>query len=515
MPTWYPSGLVRLIVLLDDGRKDPPEYVAALNEPTNPGVGPASVGGSGTSLSVQVAALPKSVTITRAGIKEADKASIVIDSTYLPIDPRTIRSLACDIYLGVIDPVEFGEGMETGDSRRSVVQSNRENLRFRGWADDGSWSVSEGEFTCELRDFKALLLDSKLKASILHNIDLDRDLLSVVYDIVQACPMTAGMSVSARGIESETDIPLVGATLPEQMTKVVEKAKGKKAVKGKHLPIEEGAETYWGLIERLCLMAGWIPTVDIDTVVLQPPRTLWRGASEQDVYQVTMPGRTYDMAQQGFRRTVAGEALSARRVVWGSDLDSLTLTRPWGDVARKPVQARCWVPGTATLLTSRYPAEATAAKVAPSGKSASEEIDTIFFDGVTTQAALDAATESAWHSRARQELKASFTTHDLASWGGTSRDSDLLDVKGGDTVEIRIAAEGGSSAQLLEGLSRPRLIEYLRSHGMDQKTAEAWAQVQRGRVLPSFFMVMSAQHNFDSEGYSLQVELGAYLQAGD
>lgn len=525
MPTLYPSALVRLVVRLDEGAAESAELAAAVTAPVAPTAATQGLQATGQTrpvavelprpgegLAVVVGVVPLTVSLTRGSIRDPDTCSVSIDAGYLPVDPRMVRQLACDVFLGALDPTEYGEGIETGDTSRSTVAPSAETWRFVGWADEGTWSLAAGEFRAEFRGLLSLLSDAKIHPDVLAGLDVGRRLHEVVRDLVDIGPMSRGMRVVVRGVSSAALMPDLVDVLPKSLRSRKDKVY--------RLPAEDAGESYWETILRLCQLVGWVASVELDAVVLQPARTLWRGVAEADVPQVDARTGIFIAPLPAFRRTVdGGQVLTARRMVFGINLEALDLTRPWGEAARRAVEVRAHVPGQRGVISARYPQDATPARVNTRGRgqaTATEEVDVLTVHGISTEAQAREVARQVWHARAMRDLRGSFSTRDLASYGGSGTDADLLDLRGGETVEIRLAAtaEGGSSPEYEASLGRAEMVGRLRNRNIDERTAAEWTAAFQRADLPAHFRVAAVTYDWSHEdGLTTSVEFTGYLDA--
>lgn len=479
-----------------------------------PSLGPASVGlPAPDGLSLVEGVLPSRVVWRSNTLREPDEATVVIDSHYLPLDPRMVRQVAVDIYMGGLLPAQYDAGMTAGTG--AALLTTPDKLRFIGWVDEGVWDVHDGTISLECRSLQALLTDSKIGASLLGDIELARPLHAVVHDVVQAAPMARGMTVVAR-TDSPGTIPVLGTVVPPHWIRVAGKTKGAR------MPIEDGAESYWSIIERLCLAVGWVPSVQLDRVVVQPAKTLTADRFSAPVVDVAWPTGVATPAKVPFQRTISqtGETVRIRRLAWGHNLETFRLTRPWAETRRKPIEVRAWNKELGIVATARWPILPEPARVAPSGQKATEEVDVIVVYGQHTPVTLLQLAEQLWHERAHRDVRGEFSTRDLASFGGGAPGDlyhdDLMGLEAGDAVEVGIygARNQASAPEAVKALSAPELGAFLVSRGFRPDVAAQFAAAALTTPLLNVFRVVAAEHTFDAEeGYSLSVEFANYLRA--
>lgn len=519
MAEWYPSCLARLIVRLDEGSDA--ALASAIQAPAVPTSGtpaaaearPAAVAlpSLGEQYAMVVGVVPMRATIRRMGLRDADAATVAIDANYLPLDPRMVRACAIDLYMGAVRRDQYGEGMERGDTRLSSVVPSAETWRFVGWCDQGSWSLHDGTLMLEARGLQSLLQDMRTSPALLEDLDAGRSLAHVAADLIASSPMTRGMRLVVRGVASLADVPLLSESLPRQFQRRKSGAW--------RLPAEDTAESYWDALTRLCLTVGWVPSVELATVVLQPARTQWRGLVEAEQPQLDITGAPMAPLRAFRRRLASGETLQARRMVYGANVATLEWSRPWAEARRAVVEVRADVPGKAETLSARYPILPSPARLGTRGhqkSTATEDVDVLVVSGVSTQAQLQDVARQVWHERAMRDVRGTLTTHDMASYGAAEDADDLLDVRPGDTMEVRVAAsrEAGGAVELLASLGSPELVATLEGRNIDPATARQWADALRSSSLPSHFRVAGVEHQFDAQaGYACSLELTSYLHA--
>src|SRR3990167_868395 len=73
----------------------------------------AEGGSSDDELTWQIGAvLPQSCSVERNGIRAADTFKVELPFHDFPFDPRLVRAIGVEVYVGVVSADDFGEGME-------------------------------------------------------------------------------------------------------------------------------------------------------------------------------------------------------------------------------------------------------------------------------------------------------------------------------------------------------------------------------------------------------------------
>lgn len=522
MSTYYPSGVLQLLLRLDDGVTPlPPEAVAALQGTLGPQTRAATdlqaFAAVPDGYSVFGAILPSEVVHERNTPREADTLSIRVPFRDFPLPARIVRSVGVVWYAGTVSAANYAAGMRNAMSGTpgpllSVLTPSRSNLRFLGFADGCEEDYDAGVISIRARDFTGILLDTRVEPSVLASIEIDQALDLVLLSLLRQFP---GGACRGLGVEF---VPFVDAAGVEQAFPVVADVLGKPAKlrRGKAPRLSAtygGADvSYWDLITDLCSLCGYLPTMEEDRLRIIPPRNLFDGAGT-------------------FRRTVttpAGstEVLTARRMVQGFNLDAVRFGRKFGRQAIPAIEVRSVAPGLRQPIVSRYPPDKTPARtrannIQPSGRGAAERSELVLVRGVSTQAEVDRMAVGLWQELARQEWTGSFQTRHLASVGGDNDDPDLLDMRAGDPVELVLQRAGASSGVLLSIANlqtRGAQIDALVRRGLSQAAAVAIADVySAARALGSTFRTRSVTYSWQLGGAQPRVQVaatvGTYLAA--
>lgn len=173
---WYPSCKVRLLVRFEDFLPTP-----ALPAPFIPGEPEAFGGQLFDTLKFDI--VPYDCSVTLNSYREADQASITIPFKALPFDPRILRAVAIQIFMGTIDPQAYADGMGplAGQSTLTMVPDSVDptvpsaaNEIFRGFVDtveinqDGDDTV-----TLECRDQTGIFLDAEVQQQAVAGLPRD------------------------------------------------------------------------------------------------------------------------------------------------------------------------------------------------------------------------------------------------------------------------------------------------------------------------------------------------------
>jgi len=472
------------------------------------GTAPPSVAGSPPDdLTVVGQILPRSATIERNGLATCDTASIAINYTDAPIDPRIIRAAHVEILLGVVSAQNHEDGIERGETRAdgslvSVVGRQDSGLllgatRFVGFVDTWGGSYAEGgdTLTMECRDMSSSIRDTRLVPG--ESIDLTQPITEGVSRFLDRIgPMTRGISVIYEG---EGDPPTPGDLMPPSRRP----RRGRVARRGR-----SGGErmSAWDHITDVVRGIGLLPVMVGWVLKLIEPRTLYGTES-------------------------------ARRMVYGRNISELTFKRNLQGVKVPTIEVRSYDPDQGRTLWARYPTPTgqpssgvlgvgqqprprRANRVPPSGATPDDEIRVMSVEGVTDQDTLVRVARSSFEQLGKQELEGSFSTSDAWSYEMEPEEADLLKIDAGDPVELLIAQHEaqdddqatGTTLGRITAQERLRRRDYLVGLGWDRLVAERLARLQDATGFQTVFRTQLASLAFDVDsGIKVDVDFINYI----
>lgn len=490
--------------------------------------------------------------------RKPDELSVTLPWTQLPIDPRIVRSVLLLQYEGTVSSEEWARGMRDGDGSR--VRATAENLRFVGFADESESGHGDGdELKFTARDLTALLIDQKVPLLLPDTAVSEKKTLpfgtkrirsgttipDVIRNLLDIYPQFAIIRGPFVRLEPGDELPELDpsryarlAVPPSELHRV----KRPKGFVGPPAPTpfvlrnsaKPGEESFWDAITDLCLSHGLIAMIDRFDLVIMRPRTLYR---LDPVHYATSQRR---FPAVGGHRERLGDVDPVRRMIFGRNLETLRFKRKLARIKAPNIRVTSYDPdatdSSKRLLTATWPPAAQTGRAtaiqAGSGAGSVEWVNHVVH-GIASQAQLESVAEAIWDSIARQELSASFVTHDLASWSDDPRfepelEPDLLGLRHGDPIKLFIAPadrrRGGDSASVSElGLMVRRMIggageqsakSYLVELGFRPQDAEKIIRVMRSSDLLDVFRLSSATVSFGVEnGFSLSIEVRSYVRA--
>jgi len=552
MPTYYPSLVVDFRLTFDEALhvvtypapQSVPDCLRQVALPSDPHIEPLLLGGG--PVSQVLGRTPLKASIQLPGYRTAGTFNFDLNFRDLPIDPRTVRSCACDIYLGTVAADRFAKGMrgpEADGSLASVLvthvngRPNPDTLLLTGIVDD--WEVEHGEdgstVSIKGRDMRGVLLDvpvsivSESLEQVVSQLDLTKPINEVVEQILGFVPGFADFSVFVNPIEWRGGVVPAPAS-PEAIPRHRRGARGSRRQASP--PAAGNSLKFWDLIVQYCYLVGGIPYFRGTQLCIRPSRTVFdqnRGPLD--------PIRNPTPFLGGRPRTVDAESgapispgLRSRKLVYGRDVSKLNFSRKLAG-SRKPTVVRCVSHDTShpergglATLEARWPplaAEpARRTRVAPSGRSAQEDILTIPVAGVTSQAQLLDIARATFEEVGRGEMGGACEMNNLSSFGGDNEDTDMLRLRPGDGVEFAVDVRASrSSHPLLSPLTDNQRTSFdaqvaaVTERIGDQNLARVLVSTARGQIqeIQSFFRVQNVSYSWGDGGISVNFDFQNYV----
>lgn len=177
----------------------------------------------------------------------------------------------------------------------------------------------------------------------------------------------------------------------------------------------------------------------------------------------------------------------------------------------------CYEPRRKKTLVSRYPtSDGKRQKRISPGDAADQKWVVFRVAGVGDEPTLRIIAQGIYEALSRNEITASFSTHDLASYGGGNDDPDLLDLQAGDTVDLEVNRELDefSTFNSVEEIVASRAEGYLKSLGYEGDMAKAYAKAMSDAGFITSFRVRDLTIDWDSDtpAVSINCNLVNYLE---
>jgi len=565
MPVFYPSCAVNLIIRFDEvflGEQAPPaaSVIDLAFGTATPGTPPNSkkprmlrveAGALGQPRGTQVLGIvPKAGSFELPGYRQAGKFSFTMPFRDLPLDPRTIRALAVEVYMGTVSSDDFARGIAgERDAGRllSVLALDDANRRLVGLVDTISSTHSErgSEVTIEGRDLRGIFLDLKVVPETFKDLDLTQSIEEVCVQILSKAPPGAQMDVSVDESEWIGGLPSPGTK--DGVTRVMKGADGQKTTsppKG-----DSSTLSFWDLITQYCFLCGAIPYFDGYRLRLRPARTIYdqRRAGTHD--------NPTPFAGQGPREVKLNDGktldLRYRRMVYGHNLLKFTLERKLGGVKVPSIRVVAVDTGSKDKGAQKlkevvFPApvagvdaaKVEAAKVTgvdAGGAKAQKDELVIPVHGMASEAQMLEIARAIYEEVGRGEVGGSASSKDLSSFGGDNNDADLVRLGPGDAIDffvnstglegqVPIVAQMATDASLSDAEAKRQIALRLsagkradnQATANDTVMAGILVDTARGRFakLQSFFRVNNVRYAWDvASGIAVDFDFQNYIEA--
>lgn len=544
MPIYYPSVAVNMTMRFDEallsGNTPAPTTPTDGANKTDLSAGGASAKSglfqiADSQLSYALALVPRTATIEIPTYRQAQKFTMAFNFRDFPIDPRAIRALGVEIYIGTVTGDNWARGMRGEQSSgrlASQIQLKDENRMLVGIVDSLSASHSEkgSEVVMEGHGVSSMFLSAKVNAQQLKKLNVDQSIDGVVKQLLamdaqgKDIPVRIGVPPSLV-VDWPNGVPKVGAK--EILSRIMKGADGQKA----NLPMKGDPNTVavWDVITNLCNIVGAVPYFIGHELWIRPAKSIFQ---QQNAGQT---GNTpfKDGAVRTIKTGTTTQTINFRKMVYGRDLNNINLERKFGPTTVPQIRVVSidnTKKGKSALLEALYPEagskDATRTTVvSPGGGQTRTEITTIAVPGITDKTRLAFIAEQIWHEIGRGELKGTASTKDLASLGGDNDDADIIRLRPGDAIELLVDASGVrslppvvSELNTLASMSTNEAIKSINDKlgGNQQKLAEVLVGSARGTFqgLQSVFRVNNVKYSWDLEsGIGVDFDFQNYIEA--
>ena len=545
---YYPSMVVHLGLRFDetlmvkarDASTDAPQLQQASDkqDPAQeaPYLEPLAIPGQDASWILNL--VPTKASIELPGIRTAGKFSLTFDYRALPIDPRLMSAIICEIHLGAVDASAYSDGIagvtygDTGQpcsilrTRDAAGIPDNDSLLMIGACDTNecNYDGGLGEVHLEGRDLRGLLLDGKIPTGALDNLDLTLPISKVVAGILETITLDHSVTINvvAQGFPSalQSGRGLSGEPSPADaggLTRVRQGADGEGA---KSKPAGGDKLSYWDLITNYCMLVGAVPYFQGQTLMIRPAR---------DIYAQLDPANPTPFAD-GLPRQVdeGGEGggtvtkpLRVRRLVYGRNIESLSYQRKYQGGAKVPVVEVVGIDDTVRgeqkLIVEQWPpADSDAAK----RKGEGDRIR-IPVHGVRSRERLRTIAQDLYEEIGRGEIGGTCKTKSLSSFGAGNEDPDMLRTRPTDAVELSVDVRSLSSraplvSELTGASRRPfdEQVKVLTGRLGDVNLARALVATARSSVVDSLRWFRTSSVRFEwgvKEGVAIAFDFQNYI----
>lgn len=425
--------------------------------------------------------LPSSVEVQINDYRTADTFSAEVEYRAFPFDPRTIRSMGVTIHMQ-----DMGE-IASGDDRMKLTA---ENTVFIGFADESTIELDEDSRTVKFsgRDQTALFIDAPWDGSLvkLDGVKVDEAIKRVVKRL---------KSASKIEVKDRTGKPLPVLS----------------GLAGGELGGQRNAsenETYWDVIQDIAGRAGLICYMEIDHIIL------------------TIPNAMYKREQ-------------AAQFIYGRNISELNMTRKIGRMKDTNIKVLSLNPRLSPPVIEAYiPKDATPSfrkrlklpadhlkvdKVKTSKKKEKAETEkapdkdereiapfvTFRIPHARSKAQLVTIGEEIFETMSRQQIEGKFSTREMAVRDGNGIEIDVLKIRIGAPMEIRIDNDDITGIRDID--STQDRVSYLLRRGYDAEVAKVLADSIGGFGSP--FFTKSATFKVTGDGgFTLDVDFINFIE---
>jgi len=483
MAIYYPAVAVRLTIRFDEALLTGSQVPAPTTPQANaaagaiagatkaagggpsPGAPPAMLEGTKDRLSHSLVIVPKTASFELPSYRQAPKFNMTFNFRDFPVDPRAIRALSAEIFVGVVTGDAFARGManetetvlnagklSSGARLASQLVLNYDNLMLVGVCDNLTVTHNEkgSEVMMDGRGLQGMLLDAKIHADVLKSLNLNQGVDELVRQILGMDALSAGIPVAT--LDSDWAKP--GTIGPVQLPKpsapelIDRMAKGQDGKKN-NLPLKSDPNSIavWDIITRFCDVCGALPYFIGNTLWIRPVKSIF------DQKNAGLLGKGNTPFKGGLKRTIeigtTKLPASYRKMIYGRNLLTFKLERKFGGAKVPTVQCisidNSKEPNK-RLIVGEWPPKdqqsKTAGAVAATGSASRNEPMRIPVPGIVDVTRLTSVARSIYNEVGRGELGGSGSTKDLASLGGDNEDADIIRLRPGDAIEFAVDASG-------------------------------------------------------------------------
>lgn len=293
--------------------------------------------------------IPRRFSLKRNGIRTPDELSVSLSWFDFPFDPRAIRSIAIEFFLGCLSAEEYAQGVR-GKTRGDVFGpsaahasepmnviadtyvddrgSPRTNRRFEGWVDKMklAWSEDEPIVEMECRDNTQLLQNqiAPPKLAIGAKQPLDQAIAVYISNFPQCSGLTVEYLASPDGEAAPTlEKVLAGSSFKPALGPVAAKGGG-----------DSDDLMVWDYITDVCGAVGLVSYLDGTAIVIARPSTVLGGVAST---RKTDPYVSRNLPEGEF---------PVRALIYGKNVRTLEFERDFATKEAKNIEIRCFLGST-------------------------------------------------------------------------------------------------------------------------------------------------------------------------
>lgn len=403
---------------------------------------------------------PRSVSVEHNDVFTADTFDVEFDEYLFRVDPRDVRALMVDIRMGGTDAPTTPLPVGADDPRQLYGHADEVTQSYQ--TDGASTIKAKG------RDYTGILLDETWQG---RRLELGRPLSELIAEALD--PVLA-----LRPLEVVTAPGLEDAVIP------------KGARRRDHFFTASPDASLWEGLLELTMRAGLMLVVEVDRLVLQPPRNV--------------------LAQEQARTPLFVE---------GRDIKELTIERNLGTADLPAVQIAAYDRASGQVVRGTWPPERKVARLTKGKRSEDKTVQRFFVRATSpTEDALTAIAQRVFSLYARQQLEVSFTTHELAIASGDGAEqhnqrgagaprTPSTAIRNGTAIRVRLDPRVRNV--LARDYSPQKSVRELRAQGYAPQVAAMLAR--SWRPLERLLFVSRATHRFSDGEYELKVSAQNFI----
>ncbi|GAC1476190.1 MAG: hypothetical protein PVSMB8_02790 [Vulcanimicrobiaceae bacterium] len=493
----------------------------AIATPKKPGVpGPARSSlpqSSDDKRTFDIDVIPHDVQWAQNGIRAADTLHSVFRWVDFPLDPRLVRAIGVEMYLGTITAEEYAahsRGLRAPMSANNSTEGAfvlpdewtdqdgrpRSNLRFRGWVDkiESDWSAQGIPIVrIECRDNTSLFIEQDASPKLC--LDAKRPIDEAVALLLSHYPQFEGMTVEY----------LPAGDTPPSLDKVLSATAfrpnlGPQPAKGAGSKL-----SIWDYLTDVVRAIGHSIRLEGLRVIIQRVRA----------FRASIGLGRADDPFEGRRLEDTGVVFVHRRMIWGRNLEGLKTARNFTKHVPGNIECRSYDPERKTMIVARFPEEADRNIYVIPGNSAPDQKWVVYQlgDGIRDLAVLKQAAQDYYEALYRNEFSVTMSTKNLASFGAGNEDPDLLDLHAGDAIEVLVDRQHDAQDSVgvvefnLASLERAKA--FMSSRGYKPEFAEAYALAYTSAHFITVFRTKTVKVNWQvEEGVKFDIQAVNYVE---
>jgi len=456
--------------------------------------------------------IPHQAVLNINGPRVPDTLSLTLRWEDFPIDPRTVRALGVEFYLGTVTAADFaagqngatravaGGGADGAQEPRSIVPDTYlangkeySNKRFVGWVDKYKMTFNDGVpfVNLECVDNSRLIINQKKPTNL--PIDVTKPISEAIAKFLANFPQLEGMTVKYIPADKEISYGSVMKkdTHPPNMG-----------------PPSGGAGETMTIFDYLVQVTGamgHILYIDGTDIIIRYPNTL--------VGKSRIP-RTDDPYT---KRGADGVSYPNRALIYGINVSEVTYSREYAGKEPRNFEVRCYDPTRKNIIVARYPEKGDRVVSALPGGKDDQKWEEVVLEGAYNAVQLKEIARQTYEASCRNEIGITVKTHDGFSYAGNNDNPDLFALKTGDAIDIypNKLVPASTVGRVSNDLAAAQTASaYLRRLGFTDSFAELYAKSISNVGLQHTFYTRNAKMTFDVEaGVEIEIEACNFIEA--